>query len=188
MITEKIQNRTGRLAMAALFTALVAVGAFIKIPMPFMDYFTLQFFFVILSGIVLGSKLGALSLSLYLILGLVGVPVFAGGGGFNYVLMPTFGYIISFIFASYAIGYITERGKPSLKRYFSATLVGFVLIYAIGITYKLLILLCYIHTDKAVSVILLSSLSIQMPFDIFLCFVVANVGLRLRKIVFKSMA
>ena len=144
MITDKIQNKTGRLAMVALFTALVSVGAFIKIPMPFMDYITMQLFFVILSGFVLGSKLGALSLTIYLLLGICGVPVFAGGGGFNYVLMPTFGYIISFIFASYAIGYISERGTPSMKRYFFASMVGFVLIYAIGIAYKLIIMLFYI--------------------------------------------
>lgn len=185
MITDKIQNKTGRLAMVALFTALVSVGAFIKIPMPFMDYITMQFFFVILSGFVLGSKLGALSLTIYLLLGICGVPVFAGGGGFNYVLMPTFGYIISFIFASYAIGYISERGTPSMKRYFFASMVGFVLIYAIGIAYKLIIMLFYIKTDKAISVLLLSSISIQMPIDIVKCFIVATVALQLKKVVSK---
>ena len=55
MITDKFQNKTSRLAIVALFTALVSVGAFIKIPMPFMDYVTMQLFFVILSGFVLGS-------------------------------------------------------------------------------------------------------------------------------------
>ncbi len=185
MITDKFQNKTSRLAIVALFTALVSVGAFIKIPMPFMDYVTMQLFFVILSGFVLGSKLGALSLTIYLVLGICGVPVFAGGGGFNYVLMPTFGYIISFIFASYAVGYISERGTPSIKRYFLASMVGFVLIYAIGITYKLIIMLCYIKTDKAVSVLLLSSISIQMPVDVVKCFLAATVGLQLKKVISK---
>ena len=172
MITDKFQNKTSRLAIVALFTALVSVGAFIKIPMPFMDYVTMQLFFVILSGFVLGSKLGALSLTIYLVLGICGVPVFAGGGGFNYVLMPTFGYI-------------SERGTPSIKRYFFASMVGFVLIYAIGITYKLIIMLCYIKTDKAVSVLLLSSISIQMPVDVVKCFLAATVGLQLKKAISK---
>ena len=90
------------------------------------------------------------------------------------MLMPTFGYIISFIFASYAVGYISERGTPSIKRYFFASMVGFVLIYAIGITYKLIIMLCYIKTDKAVSVLLLSSISIQMPVDVVKMFLSSN--------------
>lgn len=70
---------TVHLALCALFTALVAVGAFIQIPVPFMDYFTLQFFFVVLAGMLLGPRLGALSVAVYVALGLIGVPILRGG-------------------------------------------------------------------------------------------------------------
>ena len=57
------------IVLCALFAALAAVGAFIQIPLPHLDYFTLQFLFVILSGITLGPKLGAASVGAYVLLG-----------------------------------------------------------------------------------------------------------------------
>lgn len=58
-----------------MFTALVAVGAFIQIPVPYMDYFTLQFFFVLLAGLILGGNKGAISVGCYVLLGLIGIPI-----------------------------------------------------------------------------------------------------------------
>ena len=76
-----------------MFTALVAVGAFIQVPVPGMDYFTLQFLFVLLAGMVLGRKMGIVSVSVYVLLGLCGLPVFAAGGGIAYIFRPSFGYL-----------------------------------------------------------------------------------------------
>lgn len=56
-----MRGRTRTLAFGGLFTALVAAGAFIQIPVPYLDYFTLQFFFVLLAGMILGAKRGAVS-------------------------------------------------------------------------------------------------------------------------------
>lgn len=64
----------------SLFTALIAVGAFIKIPIPVVP-FTLQFLFTTLAGLLLGSKMGAVSVIAYMVLGLVGLPIFSEGGG-----------------------------------------------------------------------------------------------------------
>ena len=66
--------------LCAIFTALIAIGAFIRIPVPVVP-FTLQFLFTTLAGVLLGSRLGALSVTIYIVLGLMGVPVFAEGGG-----------------------------------------------------------------------------------------------------------
>ena len=63
---------TKYMVLCAMFTALTAIGAFIQIPVPYMDYFTLQFFFVLLAGILLGSKMGAVSVGCYVLLGLIG--------------------------------------------------------------------------------------------------------------------
>ena len=72
----------------ALFTVLIAVGALINVPIPVCP-FTLQFFFTTMAGIILGGKKGAISVALYTALGLLGLPVFAEGGGFWYVLFPS---------------------------------------------------------------------------------------------------
>ena len=77
---------TKNMVLCGMFTALTAIGAFIQVPVPYMDYFTLQFFFVLLAGLVLGGNKGALSVGCYVLLGLLGLPIFAAGGGIGYVL------------------------------------------------------------------------------------------------------
>ena len=72
-------NRTKNLMYCSLFTALIAVGAFIKIPIQVVP-FTLQFLFTTLAGLLLGSKMGAVSVIAYMVLGLVGLPIFSEGG------------------------------------------------------------------------------------------------------------
>ena len=84
------------LTFAALFVALIVIGTFVRIPVG-GDYYTLQFLFTLLAGLVLGEKLGTLSVTAYVLLGLLGVPVFASGGGLAYLFQPTFGYLIGFI-------------------------------------------------------------------------------------------
>ena len=74
------KSRTYKMILVALFAALIAVGAFIRIPVPLVP-FTMQTFFIVLSGMMLGKKLGAASALVYLAVGLVGFPVFTQGGG-----------------------------------------------------------------------------------------------------------
>lgn len=108
-------NKTRDLAYMALFTALTAVGAFIKIPIPVVP-FTLQFLFTMLAGILLGAKRGAGSVLCYVILGLIGLPIFAEGGGIGYVLNPKIGYLIGFVLGAYVTGYIVRKvAVPSVK-------------------------------------------------------------------------
>lgn len=104
-------GNTKNLVRMALLAALIAVGAFIRIPVPVCP-FTLQFLFTMLAGLLLGSKYGALSVLVYLCVGLLGLPVFADGGGIGYVFQPTFGYLIGFCIASYVTGAIAT-GRPS---------------------------------------------------------------------------
>ena len=83
--------KTKELTTCALFAALIAVGAFIKIDIPLPMYtmhFTLQWFFVLMAGFLLGAKLASLSVIVYLCIGLVGVPVFAAGG-WSYIHFKT---------------------------------------------------------------------------------------------------
>ena len=97
------------LILAGLFTALTVFGARLKIPLPFVPL-TLQTFFVLLSGHLLGPLYGAASQLAYLFLGLMGLPVFSEGGGLAYIFRPTFGYLVGFPLASFIAGMIVHRG------------------------------------------------------------------------------
>lgn len=94
------------------FIVLTAVGALIRIPLPFTPVpITLQTFFVLLSGALLGRRLGPLSQGGYVCLGVFGVPLFAGGSGYLHILGPTGGYLIGFIVASWIVGRLLDSGK-----------------------------------------------------------------------------
>lgn len=167
--------------LAALFAGLTAVGAFIRIPFPVVPL-TLQVFMVLLSGFVLGPQWGALSQVAYLLLGLLGVPVFAGGGGLSYVLSPTFGYLLSWPVASWVVGRIAGGGRRSLLRNLFASLSGIGVIYAIGAT--VLFLNLNYAAGKAVTVMGAVKIGI-IPFfapDLLKGAVAALVALRFRRI------
>jgi biotin transport system substrate-specific component len=128
--------RTLDLTLAAMFVALMAFGSNITSLVPFMVVggvpITLQTFFAILAGAVLGSRLGAISMVVYALVGLVGVPVFAQfSGGFSTLISPTFGFIVSFVFTAYAVGKIVEK-KRTLPAFIIASLIGLVINYVIG--------------------------------------------------------
>ena len=144
-------------------------------------YFTLQFFFVLLAGLILGADKGAISVGCYVLLGLVGVPIFAAGGGIGYIFRPSFGYLVGFIVSAYVTGKVCEKLKASYKNYLLACLAGFVVTYAIGIVYKFIILNFYAHTPATLGVIFLSCFPLDMPGDFVLCLLAAGVGLRMRK-------
>lgn len=177
--TQKLSTRS--LVLCGMFTALVAIGAFIQIPVPYMDYFTLQFFFVLLAGLVLGANKGAISVACYVILGLIGLPIFAAGGGIGYVLRPSFGYLLGFVATAYVTGKIREKLGTGYKGYFLACLAGFIVTYAIGIVYKYMILNFYADTPATWAVIFLSCFPLDMPGDFVLCILASGVGQRLRK-------
>jgi biotin transport system substrate-specific component len=127
--------------LTSLFTALTAVGAFVRIPIGYVP-FTLQDFFVILSGSVLGAYFGALSQMLYLVIGLLGVPVFSQGGGPGYIVQPTFGYLLGFPVASFVIGKLVwgrqrypQTPPPPLPRIIAANATGVLVIFIFGLAY-----------------------------------------------------
>lgn len=181
METAAKRISTKNLALCGMFTALVAIGAFIQVPVPYMDYFTLQFFFVLLAGLVLGGKKGAASVGCYVLLGLLGLPVFAAGGGIGYVFRPSFGYLLGFIVTAFVTGMLSEKLKNNYKNYFLSCLAGFAVTYAIGIAYKYMILNYYADTPATWAVIFLSCFPLDMPGDFILCILASGVGLRLKR-------
>ncbi len=101
-------TQSRRLILTSLFTALTVIGAHLRVPLPLVPL-SLQTFFVLLSGSILGPIYGAASQLLYLSLGLAGLPVFTKGGGPAYVLQPTFGYLLGFPLASLVAGALIHR-------------------------------------------------------------------------------
>ncbi len=170
--------------LCAMFTALVAVGAFIQVPVPYMDYFTLQFFFVLMAGLLLGPRLGFVSVGCYVLLGLVGLPIFAAGGGIGYIFRPSFGYLIGFVVAAFVTGFISRKMSVSVFHYFLACFGGFIVTYGIGIVYKYLMLKYYLGTPQTMAVILLSCFPLDMPGDLVLCTIASVTGVQLARVIF----
>ena len=140
------QGRTKEIVLFGLFTALTAIGAFIRIPVPVCP-FTLQLLFTTLAGLILGSRRGALSVGLYVLLGLSGVPVFTEGGGLSYIFQPTFGYLIGFIAGAWVTGRIREiTGGKSFGQILLANLSGLLVVYLFGMVYVYIINNFYLGT------------------------------------------
>ncbi len=170
------------MTLCAIFTVLTAVGAFIKIPVPVVP-FTLQVLFTMLAGLLLGSRLGALSVGLYMILGLAGLPVFTQGGGLWYLLQPTFGYILGFILGSYVTGKMTEqRDTLTFGRILIANFAGLAIIYVMGMIYYYVICNYVIHTPIGLWPLFLYCFLLAVPGDICLCFLAAGLAKRLKPI------
>lgn len=135
---QKRKFRAVDLTFMALFAALMGVGANIAqflvvggVPI------TLQTFFAIMAGAILGSRLGTLSMILYIFIGLVGAPVFAQfTAGPVILIKPTFGFILSYILVTYVVGKIIESVKnPTFPRFLIACFIGLIINYLIGTNY-----------------------------------------------------
>lgn len=179
-------KKTKNLVFMALFTTLIAAGAFIKIPVPVVP-FTLQFLFTTLAGILLGGKHGAYSVLCYILLGLLGLPIFAGGGGLGYILQPTFGYLIGFCAGAFVTGKIANRvSYPSVKRLLTAGFFGLAIVYLFGMAYYWLISKFYLKSDIGFWTLFLYCFLLAVPGDIVLCVISAVLGRRLVPILHKE--
>ncbi|WLR44308.1 biotin transporter BioY [Bacillus carboniphilus] len=124
-----------------MFAALMAIGANLTSWAPFLQVggvpLSMAPFFCILAGLLLGSRLGALSMTVYMLVGIVGAPVFAQfKSGIFVIIGPTGGFIISYILTAYVSGKIVERKKePTFPTFLIASLVGISTIYLFGTTY-----------------------------------------------------
>ena len=119
-----------------MFVVLIAIGANITSMIPGLVVggvpITLQTFFAIIAGLLLGSRLGVLTTSAYAFIGLIGIPIFAQfSGGPGSIIKPTFGFILSFILAAYVIGKIVAK-KNKVSSFITAALIGTAINYIVG--------------------------------------------------------
>lgn len=167
------------MVLCAMFVVLIAVGAFIKIPIPVVP-FTLQFLFTLMAGILLGGPLGALSVALYVVLGLAGLPIFAEGGGLGYVFQPSFGYLIGFIIGTFVTGIIVNaKSKPSIKRLLMGNFIGLIIVYLCGMVYYYFMKNLILGEPIGLWSIFLYCFLLAVPGDIVICVGSAFLGQRL---------
>ena len=172
---------TRELVLCGLFIALITAGTFIRIPVG-TDVYTLQFLFTLLAGLVLGARLGAIAVGTYVLLGLLGVPVFASGGGPAYLLQPTFGYLLAFILQAWLCGYyIRHSSAVSYGHMLAANLLGMVLVYVIGISWFYLISNYVIAAPIPLWTAIFYCGVLQVIPDFLLCLAAAAIGMRCYK-------
>lgn len=125
------------MAAAGLMAALTAVLAFVRLPVPWSPVpVSGQSLAVMVAGALLGPRLGALSQAVYVLLGAIGLPVYAGGmGGLPVLLGPTGGYLIGFILGAYVTGRIAGKGggRRPARLVLAFVLGGVVAVYVPGI-------------------------------------------------------
>lgn len=149
------------LVLAGVFAALTAVGCFLKIPFGPMSI-TLQTMLAALAGMVLGPKWGAASQLVYLVLGLVGLPIFTMGGGLGYVFQPSFGFLLGFPLTAAVSGLLVGR-RPTVLRCAGAAAVGILAGYVIGTPYMGLILNLYLGKGLSVWDVVKTGCLIYLP-------------------------
>ena len=170
---------TKQLILCAMFTALIAVGAFITIPIPIIPL-SMQDMFVMLAGVLLGPQWGALSVIIYVVLGLAGLPIFTAGGGIGYVLRPSFGFILGFIPGAYIAGVISRKDEnPGFKRLFLANMAAIGVIYFFGTVYLYLLNRFYLGNTIAFWPMIVACDLQPLPGDIIKSILAALISQRL---------
>ncbi len=121
------------MVLASLIAALTAVGAYIHVPIGPVPI-VLSTLFVLLAGLLLGSRWGPASMGLYLLVGAIGMPVFAGGkGGLAHFLGPTGGYLFGYVLSAWITGLLSEGSNRLFARDVIAVVSGSIVIYGCGV-------------------------------------------------------
>lgn len=157
-------ERTRNICLTALFAALTAAGAFLKIPMGTMAI-TLQYFFTAMAGVLLGRKWGAASQAAYVAIGLVGLPVFTMGGGIGYVLQPSFGFLLGLIPAAWVVGALTDGQTLTAARTALACAAGLGVLYLVGLPYMGAVLNLYMGKGMSLWAVISGGMLIYLPGD-----------------------
>ncbi|MFC3040529.1 biotin transporter BioY [Virgibacillus xinjiangensis] len=175
------------ITLAALFAALMAIGANIAsflviggVPI------TLTTFFSILSGLILGSRLGAISMTVYMLIGFAGAPVFSQFfGGPSVLIRPTFGFILSYILVAYVAGKIIERSATKTT-YMAGAMIGLAVNYFIGTNWMYLAYQLWLEAPEKIGYALAWLWMLPpLPKDIIFSILAGGLAYRIRGTVYK---
>ncbi len=175
-------SKTRRLTRIALFAALMSISAYIRVPIGPVPL-TLQTFAALSAGYCLGPSSGAAAMILYALLGLAGLPVFSSGSGPAYVLSPTFGYIIGFVFAALLTGQLAKynrRESPIIA--YLIMLAGLAAIYIPGVLWLGVALVWIADIPSNAETVLKIGLLTPLAGDLLTTVPAAALSVRLRKI------
>ena len=179
---------TRDIILCALFAALIAIGAFIRIPIPYVPI-TFQGFFVLLAGFLLGPKYGSISMLVYIALGLAGLPIFTEGGGVMYVLKPTFGFLVGFAVCALIAGWrVRKLKKLTVGKLFLTGMLAMVPVYLIGVVYFYLNMNRVMQTPIGVWAAIWSCVIMVLPADILRCLLASWLAKRLLPVLKKGAA
>lgn len=191
MTTATVKTKSAMSALSlvycGMFAALMMIGANITSFVPFLVIggvpITLQTFFAVLAGLLLGSRLGAISMIVYMVLGLAGAPVFAKfHGGFGAILLPTFGFVVSFILVAYVAGKIVEK-NGSIRSYIVAGIVALIVNYVVGTNWMYFAYKLWASAPEAFSYKVAWAWMVPpLPKDIFLSILAGIFGHRMYKV------
>ena len=172
---------TNSLILTALFVALLAVSARVSFPF-FLVPFTLQVLFVLLAGKLCGKLVGGLTVAIYILLGLAGLPFFTAGGGFEYVLKPSFGYIIGFLPAAIISGITYKNKKPSFIKELSFALLADLALYAVAIPYFFIVNIHFLNIETDIAGFLVTGFLVFLPGDIIKCLAASLIAIKVRPV------
>ena len=167
-MNDKVKLATRDLAKIALSIALIVIGGLIKIPIGIVPI-TLQMFMCFTVTLILQKK-AFIAIAIYILMGLVGLPVFASGGGFSYVFVPSFGYLIGFLFGSIIVGFSMSYLKD--KKYINILLLILLyeaIVYIFGLGYWTILYKFIVNKDLTAKTLFISGFLVFIPTDLFWC-------------------
>lgn len=169
--------------LSSLFAALITVSSQIAFPLPFSPVpHTLQVLFVMLSGILLGTRWGAVSVGIWVLLGVFGLPVFAQGkAGLPVLVGPTGGFIAGFGFCTALVGWITARCSLTYLKVFISMLLGLTVLYALGLLGFMASFKWFLHKTMTFQQGFLLVVMPFFPFDVFKIALAAFLGVRVKR-------
>ncbi len=173
-------KKTTAMILTALFAVLTAMGTFLRIPMP-VGSFTLQVLFTAMAGVLLGRRWGAASQAVYLLLGLMGLPVFTTGGGIQAFLQPTGGFLLAMVPMAWTVGLITEKKGCGFGAVCLSCCAGLMILYVVGLPWLHIYCTVFLEETWSLSQTLLTGMVIFLPWDLVKILLTAVLCPRLRR-------
>ncbi|EKU48233.1 biotin transporter BioY [Staphylococcus massiliensis] len=161
--------QTKTLVMISLFTALTIIASFIRFnlgPIPF----SLQIVVVFIVSALFSLKVAASSQALYILMGLIGLPVFSQGGGIFYVIKPTFGFLVGFLIASIVMNLCIQKlRRTTFLNLLGVHILGTIVIYIFGCVHFYVIMNVVVQQAVSLQDVITGIVLLSMPGDIILC-------------------
>lgn len=172
-----------RLAYAALMCALMIVSTlWLKFTIPMTDMLvTTQVFFVLLCGLLLPPTDNLFAIGAYLLLGLIGLPVFSATSGFGVVFTPSFGYLLGFLLAAWLTSWLSRRWKGKKAARLIASLLGMLSVYLVALPYIALLKGAYMASPVPFETLMTAYFLVFLPMDIVKAVLAALLADRLVK-------